>query len=137
MNKIHVIGRQTADPTQSTVSGVTCTNFSVAADTRVKGKDGNNITNFYRCTAWRGQGDNCAKYLHKGDRVGLVGDLVLQTYMDTKGQERSAMQVTISDIEFLSEKRTASTEPKQSQASQAQSRATVAPVEEDEDSLPF
>ena len=112
---------------------MTCTNFSVAADTRVKGKDGNNITNFYRCTAWRGLGDNCAKYLHKGDRVGVVGDLVLQSYTDTKGQERSAMQVTITDIEFLSEKRS-STEPQQSQASRSQPQAAAAP---DDDDLPF
>lgn len=122
------------------VSGVTCTNFSVAADTRVRGKDGEFITNFYRCTAWRGQGDNCAKYLHKGDRVGIVGDLVLQTYVDTKGQERSAMQVTVTDIEFLSEKRSASAaapgEPKQSQASRTQPQAAAA-SDEDDDSLPF
>lgn len=116
---------------------MTCTNFSVAADTRIKGKDGKNITNFYRCTAWRGQGDNCAKYLHKGDRVGVVGDLALQTYTDTKGQERSAMQVTISDIEFLSDRRSSATEPQQSQASRPQPQAAAATGEEDDDELPF
>ena len=78
------------------------------------------------------------KYLHKGDLVSVVGDLVLQSYVDTKGQERYSMQVSISDIEFLSTKRSTD-EPQQSQAPQATSQpATAAAVTyEDEDSLPF
>lgn len=93
------------------MSGVSCANFSVAADTRNKGEDGNTITNFYRCSAWRGLADTCAKYLHKGDRVSIVGDLLFRTYTDTSGRERSAMQVTITDIEFLSERKDRATEP--------------------------
>lgn len=78
------------------------------------------------------------KYLHKGDLVSVVGDLVLQSYVDTKGQERYSMQVSISDIEFLSTKRSTD-EPQQSQASQATSQpATAAAVTDDnEDDLPF
>lgn len=60
---------------------------------------------------------------------------MLQTYIDTNGKERSAMQVTITDIEFLSEKRSPSTEPQQSQASQPQTQTAAAVDQEDE--LPF
>lgn len=77
------------------------------------------------------------KYLHKGDRVSIVGDLVLQSYVDTKGQERYSMQVSITDIEFLSAKRS-NDEPQQSQASRANSQPTAAAVTDDnEDDLPF
>ena len=97
-----------------------------------KNNEGKFITNFYRCTAWRGLGDTCAKFLHKGDRVGIVGDLVFQTYTDTKGQERAAMQVTVTDVEFMSDKR--STESKPSQTSQPTHPAAS---QEEEDDLPF
>ena len=77
------------------------------------------------------------KYLHKGDRVGVMGDLVLQSYVDTKGQERYSMQVSITDIEFLSAKRSKD-EPQQSQASRASSQPTaVAVTDDNEDDLPF
>ena len=102
MNKVYIIGRLTADPTQTMINNVSCTNFSVASDTRNKDGDGNVLTNFYRISAWRGLGDTCAKYLHKGDRVCVIGDLLFRTYRDKNGQERAAMQVTMSDVEFLS-----------------------------------
>lgn len=76
------------------------------------------------------------KYLHKGDRVSVIGDLVLQSYVDTKGQERYSMQVSISDIEFLSAKRS-NDEPQQSQTSRASSQPVRTAAEEDDDTLPF
>lgn len=76
------------------------------------------------------------KYLHKGDRVSIIGDLVLQSYVDTKGQERYSMQVSITDIEFLSAKRSKD-EPQQSQASRASSQPVRTAAEEDDDTLPF
>jgi len=76
------------------------------------------------------------KYLHKGDQVSIVGDLVLKSYVDTKGQERYSMQVSITDIKFLSAKRS-NDEPQQSQTAQASSQPTRTAAEEDDDSLPF
>ena len=104
MNKVFVIGRLTADPEQSTVSGVNCVNFTVASDTRSKDRDGNVITNFYRCTAWRGLGDTCMKFLKKGQRVNVVGDVVLRRFKRQDGTDDAQMQVTLTDVEFLGEK---------------------------------
>ncbi len=131
MNKVFIIGRLTADPTQGSFDGATCANFSVAADTRSKTKDGKAITNFYRCSAWRGLGDNCLKYLHKGDRVSVVGDLVHKSYIDTKGQERYQLDVTVNDVEFMGGGRNpnAQTTPQQQSAPAAQAQST--------DELPF
>lgn len=141
INKIHVIGRQTEDPKQSVVSGVSCTNFGLASDTRNKDGDGNFITNFYRVSAWRTIGDTCAKYLHKGDRVSILGDLLLRTYTDKNGQERSAMQITLTDIDFINDRRadssdtqTASRHAKTPENKQTPSQ-NIAEVDNDE--LPF
>ena len=131
MNKIHVIGRQTADPVLKTVNNVSVAEFTVAANTKTKGENDEYVSNFYRCSVWRGLGETCAKYLKKGNRVGLVGDLLFRTYTNTQGQDRAQMQVTVNDIEFLSDKKnsTENTETTPAQNSQNTSEAS--------DDLPF
>lgn len=131
MNKVYVIGRLTADPELKTVNGIPVAQFTVAADTRNKGDDGKPLTNFYRCSAWRGLGETFAKYTHKGDRVSVIGDLLLRFYTNTQGQDRAALQVTVTDVEFLSDKRP-------EQAAQPQETQSYAPAVEDTgDDLPF
>lgn len=131
------------------VGGVSCTNFSVASDTRNKDSEGNPQTNFYRVTAWRGLADTCAQYLHKGERVAILGDLLLRTYMDKNGEPRSAMQVTLTDVEFLNDRsrgenaaqdNSRQAKPQQSQKpkTKQQSKQTQTALEDDgEDDLPF
>lgn len=134
MNKLFAIGRLTADPTQTQVNGVTCINFTLAADTRLKDKNGETVTNFYRVAAWRGLGETCAKFLHKGDKVNVVGDLVYQTYTDKNGQPRSQMQLTATDVEFLQPK----AKPAGEEAPTAHNPSAAAPMPIDEgDDLPF
>lgn len=144
MNKIYIIGRLTADPTVRDANGTSVCSFSVASNTRRKDEDGNPVPIFYRVDVWRGLGDNCAKYLHKGDRVSVVGNLSMREYTDTKGQTRVSLDVTADDIEFLTERNTApagSSNAKPSQAVKKTSATTAtryqAPVDDDEEDLPF
>lgn len=133
MNKIHIIGRLTADPEQRTVRDLVCTNFTVASDSRRKDKDGNTTTTFFRCTAWRGLGETCAKYMHKGDRTYVIGEVSLQNYTDTKGRARTSLQVDVSDIELISDKRPANEHTEQSNTAPA----AAAHTPNSEDDLPF
>ena len=118
-----------------------CTNFSLASDTRNKDAEGNPVTNFYRVSAWRGLGDTCAKFLHKGDRIAIMGDLLFRIYKDKNGQERAAMQVTLTDVEFLNDKsRSDGAAPAKSQPQQVntkQQTPSQVTVEDDNDELPF
>lgn len=60
-------GRLTADPElRHTPSGVAITSFRLASDTGRKTKDGQKITNFIDCVAWRAQAEFVSKYLSKG-----------------------------------------------------------------------
>lgn len=105
MSYVHIVGRLTADPTQKEVSGIPCATFTVAEDTRRKDKDGEKITNFWRVTAWRGWGENAAKYLHKGNQVYVVGnEVVVNTYTDKNGQWRFSLETTVADMRFLGSK---------------------------------
>ena len=133
----HIIGRLTADPVQKDVNGAVVSTFTVAEDTRRKDKDGNKITNFWRVSAWRMLGENAAKYLHKGDRVNVIGNEVfINTYTDTKGQWRFSLETTAADLIFLSTK----AESQQNAQAQAQTPAAPAaapmPVDSGDD-LPF
>ena len=97
MNKLYIIGNVTHTPElKNTPNGVPVCSFSVAVNRRDKD------ALFYRVTAWRGLGETCAKYLQKGKKVAVIGELDLRTYTGRDGMEKTALEVTASDIEFLS-----------------------------------
>ena len=104
-NKIITIGRLSGDPEVRDVNGRNCVNFGFASDTRQKAADGSKQTNWYSVTAWGALGENMAKYLHKGDMIQLIGDLLIRTYKDKNGVDRTAVQITATDCEFLNTKR--------------------------------
>ena len=85
MNKVFAIGRLVADPTLNQKDGVSILNFRLAADTRKKDAQGNNIACFYRVALWRRHAEVMAGLLHKGDRISVSGDFVPSTYTDTNG----------------------------------------------------
>lgn len=75
--------------------------FTVAVNSRQKGQ--NNDATFFRVSAWRGLGENCAKFLAKGRKVAVVGPVSARAYNpQTGGEPRAALEVTAEDVEFLS-----------------------------------
>ena len=102
MNKMFLIGNLTRDPELSTIpSGSTVCKFGVAVNRR-GGREGNQ-TDFYNVTVWGAMGENCAKYLKKGNKVGIVGDFVCRTY-ESNGEKKFSLDVNANDIEFLTPK---------------------------------
>ena len=79
-NHIGLQGRLTATPElRYTPSGTAITSFTLASDTGRKTKDGNRITNFIDCVAWRQQAEFACKYLTKGRLVIVDGELTSRT----------------------------------------------------------
>lgn len=104
MQKLFIIGRLTADPEQRvTPSGISVCSFTVAVDRRFP-VNGEMVTDFYRVSAWRQIGDNCAKYLSKGKKVAVMGELQARTYEDKTGKTRVSLDVSADEVEFLSPK---------------------------------
>ena len=133
MNKTFIYGRLTADPTTRETNGNRVTSFTVASDTRTKDAEGNNVTNFFRVAAWGVPGDNCAKWLHKGNRVIVSGEVVMRSYTDKNGQLRYSLDVPRADtVEFVETKGDAP-----AAAPAAHSTAPAAPAPADDDDLPF
>ena len=105
MNKITLIGNLTRDPeTRSTPNGVTVCSFDIAVNRRFAGSDGQRQTDFFRINAWRQLGENCARYLAKGRKVAVVGELQARTYEAKDGTTRMSLDVSADEVEFLTPK---------------------------------
>ena len=105
MQNINFIGNLTASPeTRSTTSGVTVCSFTVAVDRKFKDASGNKTTDFFRVNAWRQLGEMCGRYLDKGRKVYVRGELQARTYEAKDGTTRMSLDVQADEVEFLSPK---------------------------------
>lgn len=102
MNKLTIIGNLTKDPeSRTTATGLSVCIFTVAVNKK-RQQEGQQDAYFFRVTAWRQLGENCAKYLSKGRKVCVIGPVSISTYTGNDGQTRASMEVTAEDVEFLS-----------------------------------
>lgn len=150
MNKLTIIGNLTKAPElRTTQSGLSVCTFTVAVNRR-RQQEGQPEADFFRVSAWRQLGENCAKYLAKGRKVCVVGPVGINTYTGNDGKTRAQMEVTAEDVEFLSPKENAPTVQKQTNADakeeayvraereaiQKENEVVYVPVSGDDD-LPF
>jgi single-strand DNA-binding protein len=105
MNKIVLIGNLTADPVlRATPNGTSVCNFTLAVNRRFPGADGQKVTDFFRINTWRQLAESCNKYLSKGKKVAIVGELQARTYEANDGTTRMSLDVSADEVEFLSAK---------------------------------
>lgn len=99
MNKVILIGNLTKDPELTkTTSDVSVCKFSLAVSRRW----GNTETDFFTVIAWRGQADNCAKYLRKGSKVAISGSIQTRSYDANDGTKRYVTEIVADEVQFLS-----------------------------------
>lgn len=102
MNKAFIIGNLTKDPElRTTPSGVSVCSFTVAVQRRYKDADGNRQADFIPVIAWRGLAENCSKYLAKGRKVAVSGEIQTRSYEAQDGSKRFVTELMASDVEFL------------------------------------
>ena len=134
MNKVYLIGNLTRDPELSeTTGGVAFCRFAIAVNRTFVNQDGNRDADFFNITVWRGQAENCGKFLKKGSKVAIVGSLQNRTYEDKEGVKRTVTDIVANEVEFLS------TGARGDELEMSQPvKKTVGPLEEvDDDNLPF
>lgn len=106
MNKLTIIGNLTRDPELRTVrDGISVCSFTVAVNrrnSRQSAANGQPEADFFRVTAWRQLGENCAKFLAKGRKVCVMGPVSASTYTANDGSTRVSLEVQADDVEFLS-----------------------------------
>lgn len=104
MNKIILIGRLTSEATIKTTStGKKVATFSLAVS---DGKDqsGQNLAQYFNCTAWDKKADVIESYVQKGHLVSVVGKLQNRTWDKPDGTKGYATDVLVSEIEMLTSK---------------------------------
>ena len=105
MQAIEFIGNLVADPTpKTTPTGVNVTSFTVAVTRAFKNAQGDKVSDFFRVNAWRQQADFCAKYLTKGSRVYVRGELQPVLFDGRDGRQRLDLSVQADRVENLTEK---------------------------------
>jgi len=131
MNKCILIGNLTKDPELSTTTnGVAVCRFSIAVSRRYSNSDGERETDFLNIVVWRSLGENCHKFLKKGSKVGVVGNIQSRSYDAADGTKRYVTEIVAEEVEFLST-RNSDEQPKSSN----EEVSKLQPI--DDDGLPF
>jgi len=108
MNKITLIGNLTHDPeVRSTQSGITVCSFTIAVNRRFADSSRDRKTDYFRINAWRQLGESCGRYLAKGRKVAVAGELQARLYDAKDGSTRMSLDVQADEVEFLTPRQTA------------------------------
>ena len=103
-NKIIIIGNLGRDPELSyTPQGTAVCKFSVATNERRRDKAGEqqDITTWFRVSAWGKQAENVSRYLTKGRKVYIEGRLHVEEWTDREGKPRQSLEVNASEVQFI------------------------------------
>lgn len=104
MNIVTMIGRLTKDPEVSYAnSGTTIGRFSLAVDRKFK-QDGGPTADFFNCVTFGKKAEFVEKYLRKGTKVAIVGEIQNNNYTNKDGQKVYSTQILIDQIEFAESK---------------------------------
>ena len=149
MNKALLVGNLASDVDSRTTSGgiATCT-FRLATQRRVANRDGVREADFHNIVCWRGLAENCARYLIKGNKVAVEGQIQNRSYDAQDGTKRYVTEIVADNVEFLTAKgeasdvrrvegRAGAADTGTRTASVSQTAAQVGFEEVDDDDLPF
>ena len=102
-NKVILMGNLTKDPEMRAIpNGTAVANFRMAVNQRYKqGEEIKEDVCFIDIVAFGKQGENCGKYLHKGNGVIVEGRLQEQRWETQEGQKRSKYQIVAQSVLFL------------------------------------
>lgn len=104
MNRVILVGRLVKDPElKKTNTDISVVQFALAVN-RTFSRNGERQADFINCVAWRGLAENLAKFMRKGNQIGVEGQLQVRTYEDMNGAKRYVTEVICDNIHFLESK---------------------------------
>lgn len=96
MRKIFIVGNLSTDPVQSTVNSRNVVNVNVA----VNGRRREDPADFFRLAIWSQQPqDFVLKYLKKGDKVAVSGDLIIDSFTGRDGNKVTSHGIMVDTID--------------------------------------
>ena len=105
MNKLIIMGRLCADPEvrYGGANNTAVANFRIAVDRRFK-RDGEPDADFFLITALGKQGEFAEKYLRKGTKILMEGEIRNNNYTNKDGVMVYQNQIIATSIEFAESK---------------------------------
>lgn len=106
LNKVMLIGNLCRDPELKEVSGTAICKFSLATSKEWKGDDGdkNKKTEFHNIVCFRKTAELAGKYLSKGKKVYVEGEIQTRSWDDKDtGAKKYMTEIVANNIQFLSE----------------------------------
>ena len=102
MNKVLLSGNIVKDfEIQTSAGGLSYCNFTLAVPRAFKNEEGKKTADFVRIKVWRELAENVCKYLHKGDKVAVVGKIQGNAYETENGEKKYATEIVADEVEFL------------------------------------
>ena len=105
MNKVILMGRLTRDPEvrYGGANNTAVARFSIAVDRRFK-REGDPDADFFNCVSFGKQGEFVEKYLRKGTKIVLDGEIRNNNYTNREGQMVYGMEIVTNNVEFAESK---------------------------------
>lgn len=104
INRVVLVGRITKDlelkHTQSQ-NPVAFVSFTLAVNRNFSNQNGEKDADFIRCTAWRKTAENLAKFMGKGNLIGLEGRIQTSFKEDASGKREFFVDVVADNVQFL------------------------------------
>lgn len=101
LNIVILMGNLCADPElKKTPSGVSVCTFRLGVARQYKDADGNSVSDFVTCVAWRQTAEFVCKYFRKGASAVVQGALQTRTYTDQQGAKHTVYEVLASTVSF-------------------------------------
>lgn len=105
MNRVILIGNLTKDVDFTTTNnGIAVAKFTLAVSRRFKNANRENETDFLNIIAWKGLAENCSKFLKKGNKCAVVGNIQTRSYDAQDGNKRYITEIIADEVEFLNTK---------------------------------
>lgn len=102
INKAIILGNVGRIETKTTQAGDTIVNLSLA--TSYKGKDGQDVTEWHNCVFFKKVAEICAKYVQKGMKLYVEGQLKTEKWQDQSGVDRYTTKIIVRDMQICTSK---------------------------------
>lgn len=139
MNTVILIGRLTDDiEIRQTAGGTGYADFTLAVDRSYRDKQtGERPTDFIRCRAWSKAAGILDSYTHKGNQIGVQGELRTYSYEDRDGNRRYGWNVNANQVHLLDSRQDRQQAPRPAQQQGAGVETMTEPADFSDEDLPF
>lgn len=112
LNLVAIMGRLGSDPQmRQTPNGHNVATVNIACDRGRRDANGQSQTDWFTIVAWDRQAEFLCRYFQKGSMIAVDGRLQSRNYQDKNGNNRTAIEIVVSNINFCGSKASNSAAP--------------------------